>query len=102
MELLQPLDQTNYPAYTATAGATAGNTTAWGAGAQGVLVWCDQPCYVEVGVGVTATSSSTPIPAYTPIPFAVPLNTTGAPWRVSALRIGSTDGTVYAKPVNKQ
>ncbi len=57
---------------------------------------------VEVGVGVTATSASTPIPAYTPIPFAVPLNTTGAPWRVSVLRIGSTDGTAYCKPLNKQ
>lgn len=102
MELLRPLSQTDYPAYTATAGATAGNTTAWSAGPQGVLVWCDQPCYVEVGVGVTATSSSTAIPAYTPIPFAVPLNTTGAPWRVSVLRIGSTDGTAYAKPMNKQ
>ena len=102
MELLKSCGQTDFPAYTATAGATAGNTTAWGAGPQGVLVWCDQPCYVEVGVGVTATSASTPIPAYTPIPLAVPLNTTGAPWRVSVLRIGSTDGTAYCKPVNKQ
>ena len=102
MELLQPLSKSDYPAYTATAGATAGNTSTWNAGPQGVLVWCDQPCYVEVGVGATATNASTPIPSYTPIPFAVPLDATGAPWRVSVLRIGSTDGTAYCKPINKQ
>ena len=102
MELLKSMGQTDYPAYTATAGAVAGNTTDWLPGPQGVLVWCDQSCYVEVGVNAVATSSSTPIPPFTPIPFAVPLNTTGAPWRVSVLRIGSTDGTAYCKPVNKQ
>ena len=102
MELLRSCDQPSFPAYTATAGATAGNTTAWTPGPQGVLVWCDQPCYVEVGVGVTATNASTPIPSFTPVPFAVPINTSGAPWRVSVLRIGSTDGTAYCKPLNKQ
>jgi hypothetical protein len=51
-----------------------------------------------VGEGVTATTSSTPIPANTPIPFIVPQGT-GAPWRVSAIQIGSA-GTVYAKPIN--
>lgn len=102
MELLRPLSKNDYPAYTATAGAAAGSTTAWPPGPQGVLVWCDQPCYVEVGVGATATTASTPIPPFTPIPFALPLNTTGAPWRVSVLRIGSTNGTAYCKPVNRQ
>ena len=102
MELLKPLSKTDYPGYTATAGATAGNTTAWPPGPQGVVVWCDQACYVEVGVGAVATNASTAIPPFTPIPFAVPLNTTGAPWRVSVLRIGSTDGTAYCKPINKQ
>ena len=28
------------------------------------------------------------------------LNTTGAPWRVSAIQV-STGGTVYCKPINK-
>jgi hypothetical protein len=102
MELLNPMSKADYPAYTATAGATAGNTTAWPPGPQGVVVWCDQPCYVEVGVEAVATSASTPIPAFTPIPFVVPINSTGAPWRVSVLRIGSTDGTAYSKPINKQ
>jgi hypothetical protein len=102
MELLNPMGKTDYPTYTATAGATAGNTTAWGAGPQGVLVWCDVACYVEVGVGAVATTSSTAITANTPIPFVVPLNTTGAPWRVSVLRVGGTDGTAYCKPINKQ
>jgi hypothetical protein len=67
-----------------------------------VVVWSEVPCYVQVGVGAVATSASTPIPSFTPIPFVVPLNTSGAPWRVSVLRIGSTDGTAYAKPINKQ
>ena len=102
MELLNPMSKADYPAYTATAGASAGNTTAWPPGPQGVLVWCEVPCYVEVGVGAVATSASTPIPAFTPIPFVVPINSTGAPWRVSVLRIGSTDGTAYSKPINKQ
>lgn len=102
MELLNPMGKTDYPAYTATAGATAGNTTAWAPGPQGVVIWCDQACYVEVGVEATATSASTPIPPFTPIPFVVPINSTGAPWRVSVLRIGSTDGTAYCKPINKQ
>lgn len=102
MELLNPMGKTDYPTYTATVGGVAGNTTSWGAGPQGVLVWADVASYIEVGVDVTATTSSTPIPANTPIPFVVPLNTTGAPWRVSALRIGGTSGTVYCKPINKQ
>jgi len=96
------MSQADFPAYSATAGVSAGNTTAWGAGPQGVMVWSDQPCYVQVGVEAVATSASTPSPAFTPIPFVVPLNTTGAPWRVSVLRIGSTDGIAYAKPINKQ
>jgi hypothetical protein len=100
--LLNPMSKTDYPAYTATAGATAGSTTAWGAGPQGVFVWADVPCYVEVGVGATATSASTPIPANTPIRFTVPLNTSGAPWQVSVLRIGSTSGIAYCKPINKE
>ena len=102
MELLNPMSQADFPAYSATAGASAGNTTAWGAGPQGVVVWSEVPCYVQVGVAAVATSASTPIPSFTPIPFVVPLNTSGAPWRVSVLRIGSTDGTAYAKPINKQ
>lgn len=100
MELLNPLDKTDYPSYSVAYTGTAGNTTAWLPGPQGVVVWSDQACYVEVGVGAVATTGSTPIPPFTPIPFTVPLDGTGAPWRVSALRV-STDGTVYCKPINK-
>ena len=100
MELLNPLDKTDYPAYSVAYTGTAGNTTAWLPGPQGVVVWSDQACYVEVGVGAVATTSSTPIPPFTPIPFAVPLDVTGAPWRVSAIRV-SNDDTVYCKPINK-
>ena len=98
MELLNPLADGNFPAYTASYTGTAGSTTAWPAGPQGVVVWSTTAAYVTVGEGVTATTSSTPIPANTPIPFIVPQGT-GAPWRVSAIQIAS-GGTVYAKPIN--
>jgi hypothetical protein len=98
MELLNPLADANYPAYTASYTGTAGSTTAWPSGPQGVVVWSTTAAYVVIGEGVTATTSSTPIPANTPIPFIVPQGT-GAPWRVSAIQIGSA-GTVYAKPIN--
>lgn len=98
MELLRPLSDTTYPAYTASFTGTAANTTAWNPGPQGVVVWSTEPCYVAVGVGVTATTASTPIPAFTPIPFTVPEGT-GAPWRVSAIRV-TGDGVIYAKPIN--
>ena len=99
MELLNPTNDATYPAYTASYTGTAGSTTAWPAGPQGVVVWCTTPAYVIVGEGVTATTSDTPIPANTPIPFIVP-NGTGAPWRVSAIQVGSS-GVVYAKPINQ-
>ena len=100
MELLKPLSKNDFAAQTASYTGTAGNTTGWNAGPQGVLVWSDQPCYVEVGEGAVATTGSTPLPAYTPVPFAVPLTVTGV-WRVSAVAV-SSGGTIYTKPINKQ
>lgn len=97
MELLNPLD--GYPSYNVAYTGTAGVTTAWNPGPEGVVVWSTTAAYVRVGEGVTATTSDTPIPANTPIPFIVPEGT-GAPWRVSAIQV-STGGTVYAKPINK-
>jgi hypothetical protein len=98
MELLNPLNDTSFPARTAAFTGTAGSTATWSAGPQGVVVWATEPCYVVVGEGVTATTASTPIPAFTPIPFTVPSGT-GAPWRVSAIQL-SAGGNVYAKPIN--
>lgn len=100
MELLNALNDVTFPAQTASFTDTAGATTAWNAGPQGVMVWSTEPCYVLVGEGATATTASTPVPAFTPIPFVVP-NGTGAPWRVSAVQI-SAGGSVYAKPINIQ
>lgn len=100
MEFLNPLAKTNFPALTTTYTGTAGNTTTWAAGPQGVMVWSDQACYIEVGEGAVATTSSTPIPPFTPIPFKVPANTSGQ-WRVSAIQV-STGGTIYCKPINAQ
>lgn len=98
MELLTPLSKADFPAQIASYTGTAGNTTGWNAGPEGVMVWSDQPCYIEVGTGAVATTASTPVPAMTPIPFKVPIGTSTV-WRVSALQV-STGGTVYAKPIN--
>ena len=99
MELLHPLADSNYPTDSDTTGAVAVALGPWPPGPQGVLVWCTQDAYIAVGEGVTATSASTPIPAYTPIPFYAPQTGSGAPWRVSALQV-SAAGTVFAKPIN--
>lgn len=98
MELLRPLSDANFPALTASYTGTAGSTATWNPGPEGVVVWSDQACYVAVGVGVTATTSSTPVPPFTPIPFYLEPGS-GAPWRVSAIQV-STGGTIYCKPIN--
>ena len=98
MELLRPCNDSAFTARSAAYTGTAGSTSTWPAGPQGVLVWATTDCYVRVGEGVTATTADTPIPAYAPIPFTVPPGT-GGEWRVSAIQIG-TGGTVYAKPMN--
>jgi len=99
-DLVNPCGQVDFPNRSAAYTGTAGNTATWNVGPQGVIVWSDQICYVEVGTGVVATSGSTLIPANTFVRFKVPLNVTG-PWRVSAVQL-STGGTVYAKPINKE
>jgi hypothetical protein len=100
MELLNPLSKSDFPARTASYTGSAANTATWAAGPQGVVVWSDQACYIEVGEGAVATTASTPVPPFTPIPFKVPQGA-GGQWRVSAIRV-SADGTVYAKPINSQ
>jgi hypothetical protein len=98
VELLNPCKDSQFAAATANYTGTAGSTSTWPAGPQGVLVWCTTNAYVSVGEGATATTGSTPVPANTPIPFKVPEGT-GAPWRVSAIQVSSA-GAVYAKPIN--
>lgn len=99
MELLNPMIDAAFPARTVAYTGTAGSTTAWNPGPEGVVIWSDQACYVVVGEGVTATTSNaTPIPANTAIPFLVPFGT-GNPWRVSAIQV-SAGGTIYCKPIN--
>jgi len=99
MELLRPLADAVYPADSDTTSGTAVTLGPWAPGPQGVVVWCTQDAYIAVGVDAVATSASTPIPAYTPIPFFAPQTGSGAPWRVSALQV-SASGTVFAKPIN--
>jgi hypothetical protein len=98
MELLRPLADSDFPGATVAYTGTAGSTSTWNAGPQGVTVWSTTACYVLVGEGATATTSSTPIPANTPIHFTVPQGT-GAPWRVSAIQV-SSGGSIYCKPIN--
>lgn len=98
MELLRPCNDAGFAAKSTAYTGTAGSTATWNAGPQGVLVWSTTDAYIRVGEGVTATTSDTPIPANTPVPFFVPQGT-GAPWRVSAIQI-SASGTLYAKPIN--
>ena len=98
MQLLNPLNDSLFPAKTASYTGTAGSTGTWDAGVEGVVVWSTTAAYIAVGEGVTATTSDTPIPAGTPVPFFVTPGT-GAPWRVSAIQVAA-GGTLYAKPIN--
>lgn len=98
MELLRPCNDSGFAAQSVAYTGTAGSVTGWNAGPQGVLVWCSSDAYVAVGEGVTATTSSTPLPAGTAVPITVP-GGSGATWRVSAIQI-SAGGTLYAKPIN--
>ena len=70
MQLLRPLNDPQFATASAAYTGTAGSTTTWPAGPQGVMVWSDQACYVRVGEAVTATTADTPIPPFTPIPFS--------------------------------
>lgn len=91
---LNSVQQAKTVSYTDTAGVTG----AWPAGYCEVMIYTTTAAYVEIGEGVTATVTSTPIPANMPTIFKIPPGT-GAPWRVSAVQI-STGGILYAKPVN--
>lgn len=97
MDVLNPLDDAAFTAKTTTYTGTAGTVTAWPPGASAVLVWCTTSSYVKVGVGVTATTASTPLPANTVAVFKVD-SKTGEPWVVSAIQIAA-GGSVYAKPL---
>ena len=103
MELLRPLMDAAFAGANVAYTGTAGSTSTWPAGPQGVLVTCTTAAYVRVGEGVTATTGDTYLPANTPVLFYVPQpgggGGSGAPWRVSAIQVAS-GGTVYAKPCN--
>ena len=62
MELLNPLSQADFPGRTVAYTASAGNTTDWNPGPEGVVIWSTTPCYVEVGPAAVATTASTPNP----------------------------------------
>ena len=98
MEILNPCADNTFPAKTVAYTGTAGSTGTWPAGPQVVLVWATTSCHILVGEGVTATTSSTPLPANTPVSFVVPQGS-GAPWRVSAIQV-SSGGSIYCKPMN--
>ena len=97
MEMLRPLNDPAFAAKSVAFTGTAGTTANWPPGAQGVLLWSTTDAYVRVGVGITATTADTPLPAYTPVAFHAP-QTENLPWQVSAIQI-SAGGTLYAKPL---
>lgn len=84
------------PAYgqasTFTYTGTAGTSSALSGGTR-VLLWCTTDAYVMVGASATATATSLPIPAYTPVILPV-----GSGARVSAVQI-STSGSCYFIPL---
>ena len=96
LPFINPLDE--FDAQSVSYTGTAGSTTGWPAGPEGVGVWSDQDCYVVVGESVTATTAGMPLPAGVAVAIKVP-GGTGALWRVSAIQI-STGGTLYCKPIN--
>lgn len=96
---MNPLGKADFPGRTVAYTGTAGATTAWNPGPEAVMVWTTTAAYVEVGVGVTATTASVPIPANTLVYLKVPKGT-GAPWVVSAIQVAS-GGNVYAQPFNR-
>ena len=98
LSVTNPLSDSTFPGRTAAYTGTAGSTATWDPGPQVVLVWATTAAYVSVGEGVTATTSSTPIPANTIVYLTVPSGT-GAPWRVSAIQVAA-GGSVYCKPLN--
>ena len=97
MDVLNPLDDAAFAAKTATYTGTAGTVAAWPPGASAVLVFATTAAYIKVGVGVTATTASTPLPANIVAIFKVD-SQTGSPWVVSAIQIAA-GGSVYAKPL---
>ena len=100
MDLLRPLKDAIYAGQNVAYTGTAGSTTGWPAGPQGVLINPTTDAYVSVGEGVTATASDTFVKAGASVAFRVEPGT-GAPWRVSAIQV-SAGGTIYAKPINIQ
>lgn len=100
MDALYPNDSAAYGAQSAAYTGTAGSTSGWPSGCNEVVVWATTDCHVRVGYGVTATTASMPIPAYTPVKMRVPPSGTGAGgvWRVSAIQM-SAAGTLHAKPL---
>jgi len=97
---LNPCKDASFAAQTTTYTGTAGSLTGWTYGPNKVLVWTTTDAYISVGNGVTATTGSTPIPAYTPVEIMVPdpAGAGASKWRVSAIQI-SAGGSVYAKPM---
>ena len=95
---ISPLNGAEYTSRNVAYTGTAGSTGTWPVGGcRGVLVWSTTDAYIRVGYNVTATTADTPIPAYTPLTFAVP-GVGQETFRVSAIQV-SAGGTVYAKPV---
>lgn len=96
-EFINPMSDASYAGTSVAYTGTAGSTSTYPAGPEGVILCVTTAAYVTVGVGVTATSADTYVPANTLVKLKVPSGT-GAPWRVSAVQV-ATGGTLYVKPI---
>ena len=96
-EFINPMTDASYAGTSVAYTGTAGSTSVYPRGPEGVVVCVTSAAYVSVGVGVTATSADTYVPANTMVKFKIP-DGTGAPWRVSAVQVAA-GGTLYVKPI---
>jgi hypothetical protein len=95
-ELLIPLSDAAFPTRTVGYNGSAGSTATIPAGPNCVWVLCTSSAFVIVGEGVVATAANgIPVAANVPVTLQVPRGS-GAPWRVSAIRV-SAAGDLYVK-----
>ena len=101
MELLRALNDPLFASQSIVFAAVSVATSGWPCGPDGVVVWSTSPCVVVVNdiANPSVTATGTPIPANTPIPFAVECKS-GRGFNVACVQL-SAGGTLYAKPVNR-
>jgi len=78
---------------TATYTGAAATTAAMPANCESIRVVSTTDCFIEIGIGVTATTAGTYLPAFQPEYFACPPSGV-----VSAIQVAAA-GTLYVNPI---